>query len=111
MYIYEPLTLRLIQVLFITKPCGYCHNAQPSFQNNFVPVFAITNGIEHQPQKLKQCFYKLSTSNFFSSEHTRSRSSPVPVPVIADIGRGANLAGTNRRLVWNQKHNNLLSKM
>jgi hypothetical protein len=33
-----------------------------------------------------------NTSNFFSSEQTISRRSPVPVPVIADIGTGVNLA-------------------
>jgi len=31
------------------------------------------------------------TSIFFSSAQTRSRSSPVPVPDMADIGKGDNL--------------------
>lgn len=33
----------------------------------------------------------IQTSTFFNSEQTRSRSSPVPVPDIAEIGRGENL--------------------
>ena len=38
-----------------------------------------------------------NTSKFFKSEQTISRSSPVPVPVIADIGIGVNLAGMMER--------------
>jgi len=43
-------------------------------------------------------YNNFNTSNFLSSPHTRSRRSPVPVPVIAEIGRGENLAGINRKM-------------
>jgi hypothetical protein len=42
-------------------------------------------------QSVKIQLLDIQTSIFFSPEQTRSRSSPVPVPDIADIGSGENL--------------------
>jgi hypothetical protein len=72
-------------------------------KNNVMNVPNTSKILSMHACKIKSYLNKYyNTSNFFSSEQTISRSSPVPVPVIADIGTGVNLAGIMERWVKQQ---------
>lgn len=47
--------------------------------------------ILYGPKQHEWTAYRIQTSIFFSPEQIRSRSSPVPLPDIAEIGSGDNL--------------------